>query len=169
LRLKDYNSSEPIFVDANIYLDFALANPQTYRDVENFLERIELLDITAVTTPSVLDEVSYVLLMHKGAKILNTRDHKKIGNKIKGDADFALRCYGVVDKFKELLKTLKGLETYSVNKNDYEKAVVLGSLYRLLPTDALHASVMENNNILNIATRDRDFNRIESFRVWMPL
>ncbi len=103
MRLKDYNSSEPIFVDANIYLDFAL------------------------------------------------------------------RCYEVVDKFKELLKTLKGLEIYSVSGNDYEQAVVLGSLYRLLPTDALHASVMENNNILNIATRDRDFNRIESFKVWMPL
>jgi predicted nucleic acid-binding protein len=168
LRLGDYDSSDPIFVDANVYLDYALANPQTYKAIEEFFEKVEFFDLEAVTTPSVLDEVSYVLLMYKGAKILKTGDHRKIGNKIKKDESFAFRCYSVVDKFKEFLAVLKGQRIISVSKNDFEKASILGKSHRLLPTDSLHAAVMKNNSILNIATRDSDFTRIDGVEIWKP-
>jgi predicted nucleic acid-binding protein len=168
LRLVDYDSREPIFIDANIYLDYALANPQTYKPIEEFFEKVEFLELDAVTSPCVLDEVSYVLLMYKGAKILKTEDHRKIGSKIKRDGDFAIRCYSVVDKFNEFLITLKGQRIISVSRNDYDMASDLGKSYRLLPTDSLHAAVMKNNSIFNIATRDADFNRIKGIETWKP-
>ncbi|GFO96320.1 hypothetical protein ig2599ANME_0508 [groundwater metagenome] len=116
----------------------------------------------------MLDEVSYILLMYKGAMVLKTQDRQKIRERIKKDTDIAFQCYSVVDKFNEFLATLEGLQIVPINKNDYMQATVLGKTCRLLPSDALHASVMKSSKIFNIATRDTDFERVMGIKVWEP-
>ncbi len=39
---------------------------------------------------------------------------------------------------------------------------------RLLPNDALHLATMISNNILDVATNDADFERVEGIKVWKP-
>lgn len=168
MKLSEYKNSESIFIDANIFLDYSLPNPKYGESVANFLEKIELNEIKAATTPIVLDEVSFIILIHKGSLLLETQDRQKIINSIKKDKKISNLCYEVVEEFNEFLDCLKGLKIISVNLKDYKQASELGKRYYLLPSDALHASVMKNNKIGNIATRDGDFERIEGLTVWKP-
>lgn len=168
MKISEYNSSECIFIDANIFLDYSLANPKYGESAAVFLEKIELSEIKAVTTPIVFDEVSFIILMQKGSLLLKTQDRKNIINSIKKDKKFSNLCYGAVEEFNYFIECLKGLKILSVNYKDYKQASELGKKYLLLPSDALHASVMENNKIQNIATRDGDFERIEGITVWKP-
>jgi len=71
-------------------------------------------------------------------------------------------------EFNEFLSCLKGLRIVSVDYEEYKHASEIGQKYLLLPSDAIHASVMEKNKIHNIATRDRDFERIDDITVWKP-
>jgi len=168
LKLSEYKISECIFIDANIFLDYSLPNPKYGESAASFLEKIELNEIRAATTPVVLDEVSFIILIHKGSLLLETQDRKEIINSIKKDNKISNLCYEVVEEFNEFLSCLKGLKIVSVNLRDYKQASELGKRYLLLPSDALHASVMKNNKISNIATRDGDFERIEGMTVWKP-
>jgi predicted nucleic acid-binding protein len=67
VKLSEYKDFEPVFIDANIFIDYSLPNPKYGEIAADFLERVELLEIKAVTTPLVLDEVSYIILMYKGS------------------------------------------------------------------------------------------------------
>lgn len=166
MRLSEYRGSEHFFIDANIFIDYSLPNPKYGEAAADFLEKIELLEIKAVTTPLVLDEVSYIILMYKGSLILKTQDRQIIRDFIKRDRNISNLCYAVVEEFNEFLDGLKGLQIIPVNHDDYKQASILGKKFCLLPSDALHASVMRRNNIENIATRDGDFERVEGIKVW---
>lgn len=168
MNLSEYNKSECIFIDANIFLDYSLPDPKYGESAADFLEKIELKEVKAVTTPIVLDEVSFIILMYKGSLLLETKDRKMIIKSIKKDRNFSNLCYEVVEEFNEFIACLKGLKIVSVDYTAYKHASELGKEYLLLPSDALHASVMENNKIHNIATRDRDFERIEGITIWKP-
>lgn len=168
LKLSEYTSTDPIFIDANIFLDYAIPNPRYCGPVANFLERVELLEINAVTTPSVLEEVSYILLMNMGKRILKTTDHQIIVNSIKRDDAVAQRCYRAIDKFNELLVVWKGLKILAVDQEDYMQVSGLGKKFRLLSSDAMHLSVMKKHKIESIASRDSDFERVQGIRVWIP-
>ncbi|MDD5472867.1 MAG: type II toxin-antitoxin system VapC family toxin [Candidatus Methanoperedens sp.] len=168
MKLSEYKNSDRIFIDANIFLDYSLPNPKYGEIASDFLEKIELNEIKAATTPLVLDEVSFIILIYKGSLILGTKDRKIIINSIKKDKNLSNLCYKVVEEFNEFLYCLKGLQVISVNHEDYKQASIMGKNYLLLPSDALHASVMKNNNIRNIATRDNDFERVEGISVWKP-
>ncbi len=54
LNLIEYSSSDQIFVDANIFLDYAIPNPKFGEMATDFLERIEIEEINAITTPAVM-------------------------------------------------------------------------------------------------------------------
>jgi predicted nucleic acid-binding protein len=49
------------------------------------------------------------------------------------------------------------------------QAMALGKTCRLLPSDALHASVMKSNKTFNIATRDPDFPQLSQGVLAHPL
>jgi predicted nucleic acid-binding protein len=168
LNLLDYSHSDPIFIDANIFLDYALPNPIFGEIVAEFLEKVELEEISAVTTPAVLSEVSQILLFNKGFAILRTQNRNLVKSKIKADSRFSRFCYDTVDKFNGFITGLEGLKLVPVQPEDYLMASDLGRNYRLLSLDALHLSVMRHNHIRNIATRDHDFERVDGIALWSP-
>jgi len=168
LILADYSSEHPIFIDANIFLDYTLPNTEFGGFVSDFLERVELQDIAAITTPAVLNEVSYILLLQRGMTILKTENKDTVRIKIKANGHFSHLCYDAVDTFNEFICGLDGLKLIPVQPEDYLLASDLGRAYNLLPIDALHLSAMRRAHIRNIATRDRDFERVDGIVVWSP-
>ncbi|KYC53706.1 MAG: PIN domain protein [Candidatus Methanofastidiosum methylothiophilum] len=40
--------------------------------------------------------------------------------------------------------------------------------YKLLPNDAIHAACCKEYNVINIATNDSDFNRVDFLNTWSP-
>ena len=168
MNLAEYSSQHPIFIDANIFLDYTLPNSEFGVAVSDFLEKVELQDIVAITTPAVLNEVSYILLLQRGMTILDTENRDIVRNKIKANGHFAHLCYDAVDTFNEFISGLDGLKLIPVQPEDYLLASNLGRAYNLLPIDALHLSAMRRAHIGNIASRDRDFERADGIVVWSP-
>ena len=84
-RLADFDLRESIFVDANIFIDHASANPGYGKSCEEFLEKVESKNVVAITTTAVLDEVGYILSLLEGAKALKTEELKIVRKKLKED------------------------------------------------------------------------------------
>ncbi len=75
-RLNEFDLTDLIFVDANIFIDHASANPVYGKTCEEFLEKVESKNVVAITTTAVLDEVGYILSLLEGARALKTRELK---------------------------------------------------------------------------------------------
>lgn len=168
MNLLEYSSPEHIFIDSNIFLDYVIPNPAYYNIAFDFLRKVECEDIHATITPAVLAEVSHILLLEKGAAILKNHNRNIIINKIEFDSNFSNLCRNAVDKFNEFISKLDGLQLIPVMPEDYFLASDLAREYNLMAFDALHLSAMRRAHIRNIATRDRDFERVEGIAVWSP-
>lgn len=168
MNLVEYASSEEIFIDANIFLDYAIPHPAFGELVKNFLEKVEIEQINAVTTPAVLSEVSHVLLLETGAVILKNHNRNIVMRKMETDRRFSSLCRDAVDKFNEFISSLDGLELIPVMPEDYFRASELARAYNLMSLDALHLSAMRRAEIKNIASRDRDFELADGIAVWSP-
>jgi len=168
LNLIEYASSEDIFLDANIFLDFAIPNPIFGEISKDFLERVEIEEINAVTTPVVLSKVTHVLLFETGAVILKNHNRNIVMNKIESDRRFSNLCRKAIDKFNEFISDLNGLELIPVMAEDYFRATDMARAYNLMSFDALHLSAMRRAQVRNIASKDRDFERADGIAVWRP-
>ncbi len=74
-ELSDF-SKGPIFIDANIFVYHAAESKYT-ESATAFLERIENNEIEAFTSPSVIDEAAYILIINKGLGILESKSLEK--------------------------------------------------------------------------------------------
>jgi predicted nucleic acid-binding protein len=133
-----------------------------------FLDKVEIKEISAVTTPAVLAEVSHILLLETGAVILKNRNRNIVIDKIEADRNFSCLCRDAVDKFNEVLSNLDSLQLIPVMPEDYFHASDLARAYNLMSFDARHLSAMMRTHIRNIATRDRDFERVDGIMAWSP-
>ena len=168
MRIQEYSSSDQIFIDSNIFLDYAIPNPEFGEIASDFLEKVEIEEIYAVSTPAVLAEVSHILLLETGAVILKNRNRNIVIDKIEADRNFSRHCRDAVDKFNEYISNLDGLQLIPVMPEDYFQASDLARAYNLMSFDALHLSAMRRSHVRNIASRDRDFERVDGIVVWSP-
>ena len=166
MRIQEYSSSDQIFIDSNIFLDYAIPNPEFGEIASDFLEKVEIEEIYAVSTPAVLAEVSHILLLETGAVILKNRNRNIVIDKIEADRNFSRHCRDAVDKFNEYISNLDGLQLIPVMPEDYFQASDLARAYNLMSFDALHLSAMRRSHVRNIASRDRDFERVDGIVIW---
>ena len=167
MKLDNFNLSDSIFIDANIFIYVSQSEPVYGRACIDFLERVEYMEIKAITTPAVLNEVSYKLLIAKAGKLLDTDRFWKIHEKLK-DQKFIRICYGIIEEFRDYIDTLYGLRVEDVQVDDFNRSVDFGSKFGLITTDSYHVAVMERLGIKHIATNDSDFERVDFVEVWHP-
>jgi hypothetical protein len=169
-NLIDFDFPDLIFVDANIFVAHASANPSYGKSCKEFLEKIEAGNLVAITTTAVLDKVGYILSLLEGAKVLKTHELTIVRKKIKEDQKLAVACYEKVGEYMRYIFFLEngGLDIQKVEPKDIFIATMVGGEYRLLFTDSLHLSVMKRLKIKNIATLDSDFERAQEVTVWRP-
>ncbi len=168
--LKEFDTEETIFVDANIF-SFHHLNHQKFGEAcTKFLQRIENGEVNAITSDLVIDEVAFVILIEKGCEILKTNRVREVKEKIKKDKDFAVECYDAVKQFLGYTDFLReiGLSIIETGFRDINSSVDIASECMLLPHDAIHVVVMKKYGIKNIATADSDFERVEEIKVWKP-
>jgi len=168
LNLLEYSSSDQIFIDSNIFLDYIIPHPAYYQRASDFLGLVEIEEIHAITTPAVLAEVSHILLLETGAVVLKNHNRNIVINRIESDRHFSHLCRDAVDTFNEFISKLDGLQLIPVMPEDYFQASDLARAYNLMSFDALHLSAMRRSRIRNIATRDRDFERVDGIVIWSP-
>ncbi|MCX9011051.1 MAG: PIN domain-containing protein [Candidatus Methanoperedens sp.] len=157
----------PVFIDANIFVYHATDSKYT-ESATAFLEKVENNEIEAFTSPSVVDEAAYVLIINKGLEILDSKSPRKVREKLEKDRKFAQKCYSVLKDFIGYVKSLETLKLLEITGDDAFRIYDYGTAYLLHPKDALHLAVMKRYRIFDIATNDGDFERVEWVRVWSP-
>ena len=89
MELSEYAGKGPIFFDANIFIDFSLPNAKYIDTITVSVGGMELKDLNVVTIPLVLDEVSYILLMYKGAMLLGKNEKWRVIEELKRNRKYA--------------------------------------------------------------------------------
>ena len=133
-----------VFIDANLLIYLNVLDDASARMIyENFY--IDLLTkFKAYTDPIVLDELLFI--------------SRKKAN-IPYDATIQF-IESIVKPYITILPI--GEKEYDLAKNIIVK-------YGIKPSDALHIATMKNNNIENIASEDKEFDKINNIKRLWPL
>jgi len=157
----------PIFIDANIFVYHATESEYS-ESATVFLEKVENNEIEAYSSPSVIDEAAYILIINKGLELIDSKSPRKVREMMEKDRNFAEKCYSPVKQFIGYIKSLEALKLLEITGDDAYGLYECGTKYLLHPKDALHLSVMKRYRIFDIATNDSDFERVEWIKVWRP-
>ncbi|HCC68782.1 MAG TPA: hypothetical protein DEP99_02740 [Nitrospiraceae bacterium] len=165
--LKDFDSKDAIFIDANIFLHHAFdINPISIE----FLKKIEHFNLRVYTSALVLEEITFKLLIQSASNFLSKVTVHGVKTLLKDDKKRKQMITPVLGymKYIEILKE-SGLVIIDIKGRDILKAVQNARAYGLITADAAHLSVMERNGIHQIATGDADFLTVSNIIVWSPV
>ncbi len=169
MPLSNFTGNERIFIDANIFIYNALDDPLYAGSCSDFLRLVEANRIKGVITPHVMDEVLFKILIAEASKHIEKFTLPNLKKEMR-KSSFSSKVYKPVKEYGDYLTELTygGLEILAVDGGMVEKSIDLGLQYGLLTTDALHLSSMKQYGIINIATNDSDFKRVESLNIYEP-
>ncbi len=153
-------------MDANIFLFHALG---TNEEAVEFLKRIEIGEIKAVTTSLTLDEVFFKLLVEEASLHLEKTNIFRIKELLKSKRKREEIVLPVM-RYKDYIESLitLGLRVLSVSEKDIMDALDKTQKYGLLITDAVYVAIMESKSIKHIASDDKDFREIRGITLWKP-
>ena len=156
--LNDLPSGKVVYVDSNIFIYDTTGHPKYTPSCSKFLDRIESGEITGITSILTISETIHKLSIIE----LSSKMEKRPVSIIR-----------LVKKDPSLLDTLDipymaaddmmnmNLEIVSFSDLIFAKALKFMKRHRLMSNDAVHLATMRKYGATNIATNDRDFERIE--------
>ena len=163
--LNDLPVGNVVYVDSNIFIYDTTGHPKYALSCSKFLDRVEFGGITGITSILTINET-----VHKLSII-------ELSSKMKERPVSIIR---LIKEDPSLLDTLDNpfivaeaivamnLEIVSFSDLIFAKALRFMKQHRLMSNDAVHLATMKRYGITNIATNDRDFERIEWLKVWKP-
>ncbi|MEW6681119.1 MAG: PIN domain-containing protein [bacterium] len=165
-KLKDFIGKEAIFIDANIFLYHAFGT--NVISIE-FLKKVESSDMKAYTSPLVIEEVIFKLIMQSASNFIKKITFDKVKQFLKNNKNRE-KVLTPVEKYIGYINTLKdmGLGIIDFESKDIQTSFEKIKKYGLLTADSLHLAVMEKRGIKNIASPDKDFNVIDNITLWVP-
>ena len=163
-KLSEFPKNNSIFIDANIF-HLYLRGPKKIQEIcTNFLEKIERKEITGYTSPLVLDELAYKLLLKK----IEEKFQENPINILRKNPKVISNFSNYVELGLDTILGIENLKIIDISKEHVENMVDYMKKYLLLPRDALHLSVMLAINCKNIASTDDDFDRAPMITRWTP-
>lgn len=160
--LRALSSGEKIYVDSNILTYHLLKDPIYGERCKEFIKRIENRDVEGFISPIIVSETLFnfikaTIVMDYGIK------PKEVIPLLKANP----RAISKIElgKASDLFKVFCILP---ISELETEKSYEVIKEYALLTNDALHVATMKQHGITNIATNDKDFERVEWVTVWIP-
>jgi len=161
LPLTELPAGQTVFIDANIFIYHFTGLSQ---ECSRFLERCERGDLWGITAVHVLLEVLHRLMMIEAV----TKKLVTPGNVAKKLRTRPNVVKQLVDYQTQTILEM-GIELVGLTSD----ALRISHPYRrrggLLVNDSLIAAVMEAEGILDIATANPDFSRVDGLRVYSPM
>jgi predicted nucleic acid-binding protein len=165
MRLGEIPAGTSVFVDANIFV-YAFAEDKTFGPpCIDFLERIELRDLTGCVSALILSEVAHRLMTLEACETFGW-PYAGIAQRLRRHPDHVQK----LRRFRDALEGIAaiGLSTYAISDQDVFRAAALSQQHGLLSNDALVASVMQQHSIAQLASNDEDFDRIPDLTRYAP-
>ncbi len=165
LKLIGLPSGLKVYMDANIFLYSAFKHPAFGDNCREFLIKVDEGGVTGCVSDFVLNEVFHKLMI---AEVV-----KKFKKTSKEAVAYIKRNSEVISNLDIIWREMDIIESSNIIilKNEssvFPDFVEISRIYNLMATDAMHVSVMKKHGITNIATNDRDFERVEWLKVWKP-
>jgi len=163
LPLSELPAEQTIFIDANIFIYHFTGVSQ---ECASFLERCERGDLWGVTAVHILLEVLHRLMMVE-AVTKSLVSSGNVAKKLREKPNVVRQLADYQTQTKAILEM--GIEVVGLTSD----ALEISHPYRwrngLLVNDSLTVAVMKAEGILDLATADLDFTRVEGLRVHRPL
>ena len=160
--LRSLPNGEKIFIDSNILTYHLLNHPAYGRKCKEFIGRIENGDIEGFISPIIVSEVLFNFIKAYIVKNYGIRLNEVVSFL---KARFEVICDIETDEASELFGIFNII---SISESEVKRCYKFINNYALLTNDAFHVATMEKCELTNIATNDRDFNRVEWLKVWKP-
>jgi len=160
--VRDVSDGLRIFVDTNILVYHLLEDELYGSSCRDFLKRVEAHSVAAFTSPIVASETLFIYLRSWIIK------NKKIAPK--RVLRYLKRHRAVLEEvdFHKPLALLALLRVLPLDNAVLENSYDLMTRYRLLPNDAIDAALIARHNLPALASRDDDFDHIDSLDVYKP-
>lgn len=168
MELKKFNLDEEIYIDSNIFIYVILENIEYLKTCTDFLKKVETVEINAVISPLVIDEVCFKIIVERLKSVLDVETNAHVFHKLKNKPELLSKAKPELMTFLFIIENYKGLKILPVHSSSAIKLFSHTLNDNMLPRDALHLSVMDFYGIKNIATSDKDFERIKKIKVWKP-
>lgn len=158
MNLIQIPSNAFVFLDANILIYYFTPDPVFGQDCQIMMERIcKYQDFAACTSTHVLSEVSHQLMIleavqHFGWPLAGvTRRLQRNPSEIQK----LTRFRHAIDEVPQL-----GIEVLAVERHISPLAASLSQLLGLLTNDAITVAIMQDQNMVRLASHDADFDRV---------
>jgi predicted nucleic acid-binding protein len=162
MKLSEIESGESVFIDGNIFIyHFTGVSEES----SFFLKRCEDGELIGITAINILIEVLHRLLMIEAV----TKGHVRPGNVVRKlkktpeivrkHSDYEINTLSIMDIGIEMLHLS---EDIIVSSFEFRKK------YGLLVNDSLIAAMIYLEGISNLASMDKDFERIEGICIHSP-
>jgi len=166
MLLDRYTLKEDIFVDSNIFIYNAMDHEKHGQSSTNFLLKIEKEEIKAFTNSLVLDEIFFKILTAEASRYTEAKNIKNLKRIVRESK----AVYKPVKEYRDYIfeLSLSGLKILDVDSRITLESINTAEKYNLLTADAIHVATCRFYNIKNIATNDKDFERVDFLKVWRP-
>ena len=165
MTFDDLVAGQVIFVDANVFLYYFTAHPRNGPACQKLLDRIENKELAGFTSSHVLAEVVHRLMTIEACR--------RFGWPAKGIARRLRKHPAEVQQLTQSRQavdeiTLIGIDVLSVGKKHVSHAPDISRQTGLLCGDALIISVMQDQGLTHLASRDPDFHRVPGITRYAP-
>jgi predicted nucleic acid-binding protein len=162
MKISEIKAGETVFIDANIFIyHFTGVSEESTL----FLKRCEEGELTGVIGMNILIEVLHRLMMIEAI----TKGFVKPGDvvkKLKKKPDIVKKLTDYQTNTLSIIDI--GIELLPLSEDAIKSSLQFRKKYGLLVNDSLTSAMMDLEGIVNLATMDKDFERIEEFRVYSP-
>jgi len=161
-NLRALPSGEKVFIDSNILTYHLLNDPIYGKRCKEFIDRVENRDLDGFISPIIVSETLFNFI--KAAIVKNYRIRPK-------EITIFLKTKVEVIRNINIAKASELFEIFnivSISESEVRECYKAIKDYALLTNDAFHVAAMRKNMIENIATNDKDFERVEWIKIWKP-
>lgn len=162
-KLTSIKENSVVFIDTNIFLYLVDGISVECRD---FIKLVRTGYYRGITSVEVLHELVHKLMIDELYKSIGEKVTKSKSKKIIKDP----RAIKGLTKYREIMNDVIGLgiPAFSSSNTDFKRALKYQSDYGMLSTDAMNLALMKEFEIENIATNDKDFEKVSWLNVYGP-
>lgn len=165
MLLSKVEKNSVIFIDANIFLYDISFHPIHGENCKVLLKRIEKGELSGKTNVIVLNELLHKMILGEVSLKYNIALSQSAGY-IKNNPDIlsSLDAYDIIDD----TGSIPNLEVIGISPEIFNSAKKCMKKFKLMTNDAIHVATCKFYNIVDIATNDKDFQRVHFLRAWNP-
>ena len=162
MRLEDIPDGEKVFIDSDIFTYLLVEDSRYIKSVNSFLKRIEQGKIIGFFNLTVFDETFFNFIK---AKVIGM-----YGAKREGFNDLYKRNPDIVSEIspEPVLKIFQIDNLNLITLIRLSLVTKFSRKYSLLPADAINLAVMKTHNLINLASNDSDFERVDWINLYKP-